>query len=213
MRILLAGGSGLIGRLLVPLLAAHDTTLIGRRATGGNPRELTGAVEDWPALIAGSAFDLAISTLGTTIRQAGSQAAFAAIDRDAVLAVARAAHASGARHFIAVTSVGASASATNFYLKTKGEAEAGLKSLGFDRLDLIRPGLLRGKRAGPSRPGESIAMAISPITDLLTPAVLDQYRSIAAVDVARAIVALAGASGHGTHVHQNREILGHSGKI
>lgn len=207
MRVLLAGGSGLIGGLLVPLLAEHDLTLIGRRATGAK-HELTGAVSDWPQLIAGKAFDVVISTLGTTIRQAGSQSAFAAIDRDAVLAVADAAHEGGARHAIAVTSVGADAGSSNFYLKTKGETEAGLRAIGFARIDLFRPGLLRGHRAGPPRFGERVASAISPLTDLLTPAVLDQYRSIAALDVARAIAALVPAERTGGDVHHNREIIG-----
>lgn len=206
MRILLAGGSGLIGELLVAQLGEHELTLIGRRATGASARELTGPVGDWPGLIAGLAFDIVISTLGTTIRQAGSQTAFAAIDRDAVLAVARASYNGGARHAIAVTSVGANPASSNFYLKTKGEAEAVLQAIGFDRIDLLRPGLLRGDRKGSARPAERIAAALSPITDLLTPSVLDQYRSIAAHDVARAIAALVGTGNSGVFVHYNREL-------
>ena len=106
-----------------------------------------------------------------------------------------------------VTSVGANAAARNFYLKTKGEAEAGVTSIGFERIDIFRPGLLRGNRQGTSRPGEGIMMAISPITDLLTPHVFDQYRSIAADSVAGAIAACVGKSEGGVHVHENREIV------
>ena len=206
MRILLAGGSGLIGGLLIPLLAENELTSIGRRATGRG-RELIGPVGEWPKLIDGHGFDVVISTLGTTIRQAGSQAAFAAIDRDAVLAIAKAAGNAGARHAIAVTSVGANAASSNFYLKTKGETEGGLRAIGFARLDLLRPGLLRGARNDPARPAERIAAAISPLTDLLTPAVFDQYRSIAAADVAHGIATLVARGGDGAHVHHNREIL------
>ena len=163
---------------------------------------------DWPGFVAQSRCDVAICCLGTTIRVAGSQAAFAAVDRDAVVDFAKAAKEAGARQFLMVSSVGANASARNFYLKTKGEAEAGVRALGFDRVDIFRPGLLRGDRQGPKRPGEAIMMAISPITDLLTPHVFDQYRSIAAESVAGAIAACIGRPEGGIHVHENRDILG-----
>lgn len=210
MRIVMTGASGLVGGLLLPRLAGHSVTLVGRRGVPNPPPEvvqLIGPVERWPALVGKSAHDVAICCLGTTIRVAGSQPAFAAVDRDAVIAFAEATKAAGARQFLMITSVGASAGARNFYLKTKGEAEAGVISVGFDRIDLFRPGLLRGNRQGTSRPGEGIMMAISPITDLLTPHVLDQYRSIAADSVAGAMAACVGASEGGVHIHENRDIL------
>ena len=210
MRIVITGGSGLIGGLLLPRLGGHTLTLVGRRDVPNAPPEAeqrVGPMERWPALVAQSAHDVAICCLGTTIRVAGSQTAFAAIDRDAVIAFATAAKATGARQFLMVTSVGANAGAGNFYLRTKGEAEAGAKAAGFERIDIFRPGLLRGNRQGTSRPGEGIMMALSPITDLLTPHVFDQYRSIAAGSVASAIAACVGKSEGGVHVHENRSIL------
>lgn len=211
MRIIMAGASGLVGGLVLPHLQGHDLTLVGRHHVPAAPENATqrvGPIADWPMLVGQSAQDVAICCLGTTIRAAGSQGAFAAIDRDAVIAFAAAAKAAGTRQFLMVSSVGASPAARNFYLKTKGEAEAGATALGFDRLDIFRPGLLRGKRQGPRRPGEAIMMAISPLTDLLTPHVFDQYRSIAAASVAGAIAACVGKQEGGTHVHENREVLG-----
>lgn len=211
MRIVMTGASGLVGGMTLPKLRGHELTLIGRRALSTPPpgaTERVGAMAEWPGLVVQSACDVAICCLGTTIRVAGSQAAFAAVDRDAVVDFAKAAKAAGARQFLMVSSVGASAAARNFYLKTKGEAEAGVKALGFDRVDIFRPGLLRGDRQGSKRPGEAIMMAISPITDLLTPHVFDQYRSIAAESVAGAIAACIGRPEVGIHVHENRDILG-----
>jgi uncharacterized protein YbjT (DUF2867 family) len=211
MRVMMAGASGLVGGLALPKLEGHDLTLVGRRTIPSAPSGTTqriGPMADWPELVSQSACDVAICCLGTTIRVAGSQAAFAAVDRDAVVAFAKTAKAAGACQFLMVSSVGASASARNFYLKTKGEAEAGVKALGFERVDIFRPGLLRGDRQGPKRPGEAIMMAISPVTDLLTPHVFDQYRSIAAASVAGAIEACLGKQEGGVHVHENREILG-----
>ena len=210
MRIVMTGASGLVGGLTLPRLHGRDLTLVGRRALPAAPPgviEHVGPMTDWPGFVTQSPCDVAICCLGTTIRVAGSQAAFAAVDRDAVVDFAKAAKEAGARQFLMVSSVGANASARNFYLKTKGEAEAGVRALGFDRVDIFRPGLLRGDRQGPKRPGEAIMMAISPITDLLTPHVFDQYRSIAAETVACAIAASIGREGSNTRILENRDRL------
>jgi len=57
--------------------------------------------------------------LGTTIRKAGSQEAFRKVDFEYPLRTASAAMKLGAKRFIVVSSVGADASSSNFYLKTK----------------------------------------------------------------------------------------------
>lgn len=213
MRLLFAGATGLVGGHLLNLVGRHDVTLVGRRPVEAGVEQLIGPPEQWADLIAGREFDVAISTLGTTIRQAGSQAAFAAIDRDAVETLAGSARRAGARQFLLVSSVGASPRATNFYLRTKGEAEQAVSSLGFDRVDIFRPGLLTGDRRGPVRPVERMMIALSPVTDLLTPAVLDQYRSIPARTVAAAMAAMIGQTEPGIHVHHNREMLRDGGTI
>lgn len=206
---ILAGGTGLVGRQVAERLRPGELVTIGRRAVEGLPettRQLVGPVDKWPELMADLKVEVAICTLGTTVRQAGSQAAFRAIDHDAVLTFARAAKDAGAWHFVIISAVGANATSSNFYQRTKGETEEAVRGIGFQRLDILRPGLLRGDRGGPFRLGERIAMAVSPITDLLTPAVLDQYRSIDAADVAATIVRAACAGGSGEHIHHNREI-------
>ena len=205
----LAGATGLVGSAVAQLLPSGDLTIIARRAvecTGA--LHLTGPMLDWPRLMVGQTFDVAICCLGTTIKQAGSKEAFAAVDLEGVAAFAGAARMAGARQLLMVSSVGADASAANFYLQTKGKAEAAVQALGFARVDIFRPGLLRGDRAGPTRLGESIGMAVSPLTDLLTPRGLDKYRSIAATTVAAAICALTGRDGEGVFIHHNREMMG-----
>jgi uncharacterized protein YbjT (DUF2867 family) len=206
MKIAIIGATGLVGGLTLPKLSGHAVTSVGRREVAGVAQTLTGDAPDWPALMTGLVFDVAISTLGTTQKIAGSKDAFAAVDRDAVIGFAQAAKACGARQFIVVTAVGSNASSSNFYQRIKGEAENGLRAIGFDRLDIIRPGLLRGNRTGPARTFESLFIAASPLTDLLTPRAFDQYRSVAADDVAAAIAALCGRAEAGTYVHHNRDI-------
>ena len=210
MHIIIAGSTGLIGSLLLKRLSEHDLTLVGRRANPevpANAKQLTGDVADWPGLMAATKADVAICTLGTTIRVAGSQEAFAAIDRDAVIAFAKAAKAGGARQFMMVSSVGANPKASNFYLATKGQAEEGVKAIGFERVDIFRPGLLRGERGGEARPVERLMINLSPLTNLLTPRLFDHYRAIDADDVAGAMAGSVGKAESGIFVHHNREML------
>src|SRR3546814_19487416 len=115
-----------------------------------------------------------------------------------VLAAAQGARRGGTAHMIVVSSVGASAKSRNFYLRTKGEMEEGLRASGFTRLDILRPGLLTGARDGRSRLGEGIAIAAAPLTDALLHGSLRRSRAIQAASVPRGVLALAvrRASGH-----------------
>ena len=207
-RIAMIGTTGLIGRALVArLVGEHEVLLIGRRsAEVVGAEEKLGAMADWPALLAGERIDVAISTLGTTIKQAGSWKAFRAVDVDAVLGFAGAAKAAGARQMLSVSSVGALHGARNKYLAMKGETERGLETLEFERLDIVRPGLLRGDRGGDRRLGERIGSAISPLANLLLRGSLDKFAAIDAEVVAKAMAALVGAAGTGRHVHFNRDL-------
>lgn len=211
---LLVGGTGLIGNLLVKELLEREggkaLHLLFRRPY----RKDVGAAkidvqlqENWPTTIKKLKPKTVVSCLGTTIKKAGSQEAFAAVDRDLVASVARAAKKAGARHFLSVSSTMADSSASNFYLKTKGEAEDAMRDQNFDRLDIIRPGLLRGDRTNDFRIGERIGIAISPIMDVLLHGKLRRYRSIHAENVATAMANLIGQKETGEKIHENDQIM------
>lgn len=125
--------------------------------------------------------------LGTTIKVAGSQAAFRAVDLDANLAVAKAAHTSGARRIGLVSAAGANSKPSTFYNRVKGELEEALKHLDLDALVIAQPSLLLDSREGlgqPPRLGEKIAI---PIAKLLAPILPGNYRPIHARAVAQAL--------------------------
>jgi uncharacterized protein YbjT (DUF2867 family) len=210
MRIAVIGGTGLVGRQLLPKLvsAGHEVHALQRRDAGRSVGVTVHVAppDAWPALVARIAPDAAVSALGTTMRQAGSEAAFAAVDRDMVLAFAAAARAAGARRFVTVSSVGADPASRAFYLRLKGEVEAELRTLAFDRLDIFRPGLLRGPRGGDRRLGERIGIALSPLVNLALRGTLDRYAAIDADRVAAAIAATFSDDGPGAFIHHNREI-------
>jgi len=127
--------------------------------------------------------DAVICALGTTIRTAGSQAAFAAIDRDLPITVARLARAAGATRCALNSSLGASARG-NFYLRTKAEAEAGIGALGYPIYTIVRPSLIDTERAEP-RTGERIGLALA---RALRPLIPRRYRAVSAERIAHALI-------------------------
>ncbi|HUD28084.1 MAG TPA: NAD(P)H-binding protein [Novosphingobium sp.] len=214
-RICLVGATGLVGSALIAeAVGRNDVRVIGvgrREAVlppGARMEMLVGEPIDWPELIRAARADVLVCALGTTIRAAGSQEQFRAIDHDLVRFAAEAARDEGIEHMIVVSSVGAEKGAKNFYLSVKGETEEALGRLGFPRLDVLRPALLRGRRQE-RRPLEWVAQVLGPLADVL---VLHgrwrRFRSIRARDVARAILALAGNNGGGRFVHEHGALRG-----
>lgn len=214
MTILLAGASGLVGRQVARMLAeSSELDVLLRRPLECLPASIKQHAcdaADWPGEIRSLKPDVAISCLGTTIRAAGSKLAFSAVDFDLVRDFAAASKGAGTKHLIAISSVGADAASSNFYLSVKGQAEKALGALGFDRLDILRPGLLRGDRQE-ERPAERIGIMISPLTDMLLHGPLRRYRSIDGSTVARAIANLSIAGGEGQHIHENDAIIALAG--
>ncbi|MFN9747549.1 MAG: NAD(P)H-binding protein [Betaproteobacteria bacterium] len=184
---LLAGATGLVGREIATRWPGPVTLLV-RRAVPAPRSGATVRVVDFAALPALPAAEAAFCALGTTIKAAGSQAAFRAVDFDAVLAFARACRAAGVRRFAVVSALGADARSANFYSRVKGQAEDALRELGFEHLLIARPSLLLGDRATlgqPARPGERWGGRVA---GWLGPLLPDSVRPVAAARVAQSLV-------------------------
>lgn len=211
MRVAMIGATGLVGSLALPRLLAQgcEVDALLRRPSGiAHPglREHVAPPEEWPGIVSQLSPGAAVSALGTTMRQAGSKAAFRAVDLDRVVAFGRAAAAAGARRMATVSSVGADPGSSNFYLCIKGEMEVALEEIGFERLDILQPGLLLGPRGGDRRPGERIAIALSPLTNLLLRGRLDRYSAIGADVVAGAAANALLQAEPGAFRHDNRSL-------
>lgn len=211
MRVAMIGATGLVGSLAARRLLAqgHQLHALVRRPSGvvhAGWSEHVAAGPDWSAIVAGLAPEAAVSSLGTTMRQAGSQAGFRTVDFDLVVDFARAAESAGARRMVTVSSVGADPRSANFYLRIKGEMEAALERIGFERLDILQPGLLRGPRGGERRLGERIGIALSPAVNRLLRGRLDRYAAIDADFVAAAVAGALRQHGPGVFRHENRSI-------
>ena len=210
-KIVIVGGSGLVGKQAADMLAraGFAVHLVSRRpshALAPNIAEHVAPTADWPAIVARLKPDVAISGLGTTIRTAGSRDAFRAVDHDLVLAFAKASHEAGARHFITISSVGAMPASSNFYLRTKADMEQGLRNIGFQRLDIMRPSLLTGGQRDDRRPGEALGILLSPLVDILMFGPMQKFASTPSGKVATAIANLAKSGDDGVFIHENESI-------
>ncbi|MFC4256368.1 NAD(P)H-binding protein [Altererythrobacter xixiisoli] len=216
-RILLVGASGLIGGAVMrQSMTTPGMRLIalGRRETplppGARMEMVVADTLGWGDAIAAISPNSAICALGSTWAKSGrNEAAFRAVDHDLVLAVAQTCRDNGVENFVLVSSVGAEISSRTLYLRVKAETEAAVGRLGFRRLDILRPGLLRGTRQNDTRVLERLAMLVSPLADRLMTGERRRYRSIAADDVAQAALtgAMSRAGGRFTHEHDAIERL------
>lgn len=200
--ILLLGASGLIGREALSQLQAQKkaTRAAFRRLprTAASTGSGDGAIEfvedaHWSSeaslqrLMSG--VDTVLCAIGTTIAQAGSEAAFRAVDFEIVERAAREARRAHVQGFALVSAVGANANSKIFYNRVKGEAETAVIEQNFARTLILRPSLLLGdRRDQASRPGERIAQSLAPALSWLMQGRLARYRPIQARDVARAMV-------------------------
>lgn len=209
LRIAIVGATGLIGRTLIERSVGREDIrilAIARREmklpVGARMEMILADPAEWGSVLAETKPDVLVSALGTTWAKAGKdERAFRAVDQELVLNTARAARENGVTRMIAVSSVGADTAAKNFYLRVKGEVERDLLKLGFDRLDILRPGLLRGARENDRRLGERLGIALSPLLDLALHGKYRKFRSVSADMVADGILALARRKPAGKFVH------------
>lgn len=207
-KILLAGATGLVGSHVLELLLgdARFTRIVAPVRRPIPPAgKLVAPVVDFDALPVDADWwdvDTVISTIGTTIRTAGSKQAFRKVDHDLSLAIARSARDRGASSCVVVTALGAAASSRFFYNRTKGELEEDLAKLGFPSLTFVRPSLIGGERPE-SRPLEKVSSLVLGALVVILPRSL---RINPASRIAEAIVEAAATDRPGAHVVTSREM-------
>jgi uncharacterized protein YbjT (DUF2867 family) len=210
---LLAGASGLVGSRLLPLLLGATeysrVLALTRRPLLLDHARLANRVVRFDAglekQLAGLRCNDAFCCLGTTLREAGGQEGFRAVDQDLVLKIARIAQAAGAERLVVISSVGASDASKNFYLRVKGETERALERLQFGALDIIQPSVLLGMRRH-IRPLEFLAQAALSCVNPLLLGTLARYRGMAAGEVAAAMLGAARGGRRGVNRYTVSEL-------
>jgi len=206
-RVLVAGGTGLVGKAALIAAARQNihTITVGRRPSGHGAEEI---VADFDALPSLPQADVALCVLGTTIKRAGSKAAFKAVDYSAVMAFAAAAQQSGVNHFIVVTAVGSNPDSSVFYSSVKGAVERDLEAMGFTRLDIVQPGLLLGPRTE-KRPVEELLQKASPVMDIFMRGPWKRYGSVKAEELGEVLIMLTQQQAPGVFRHTKADWTRH----
>lgn len=140
--------------------------------------------------------------MGTTIKKAGSQAAFRKVDYDYITGTATMALANGIKKMALVSSIGAKSDSTVFYSKVKGETENALLELGFESLHILRPSLLLGDRTE-LRMAELVGAFFSTAFSFAIP---DKYKAIEAKEVALCMIQQMNSEKKGNNILESDEI-------
>ena len=206
---ILAGATGLVGgECLRRLLASpryERVIVVTRRKLTDVPaerklRQVVTEFENLGEMRERLRGDHVYCALGTTIRKAGSQERFRAVDYEYPLRLAQLTRKNGVRHFSIVSALGASRSSPFFYSRVKGETEEGLQQLGWPSLAIVRPSVIAGDRAE-ARPLERLSahlLQFAPAT----------WRPVPAGDIAAAMIVMALRERPGVTVLESREISG-----
>ncbi len=191
---IIIGSTGLIGSYLLEFLLNNEkyTQVIAlvRKPLPSKNKKLTYVETDFKHLdqvaahVTGSCLFICI---GSTMAKAGSQEAFLKIDYDIPVDVAHLAIKNGVKSCVVVSSLGADANSSNFYLQTKGKMEQAIEKMGFQKTVFMRPSLLFGAREE-FRFGELIGKFIMKIMGPFFLGPIKKYRGIHGQTVARAML-------------------------
>lgn len=185
------GATGLVGKELVKQLLQHAATekvkVFSRRPTGihhplieehlihfDNP-------DEWSGKVTG---DVLYSTLGTTLKQAGSKEAQYKVDYTYQYDFAQIASQNKVPVYVLVSSMGANPDSSLFYPRMKGELDQAVQKLPFGSCVIMRPSILVGEREK-KRFAETMAHQVMKV---VTRFVLKKYKPIAGTEVARAMI-------------------------
>lgn len=202
----------MVGSFLVKHLQENklfsSIVLLVRRPSGIRGPKVTEKIVDFHDLpeIKGDAENtIVFCALGTTIKKAGSKEQFEEADLIAPINLARLAQKCGFAAMVTVSSIGAEASASNFYLKTKGRMQEEMIKTGIKKLIFVQPSLLTGPRKE-FRAGEKIAIITSVFWKWLLWGGLKKYRPIEAETVAKAMIHLGLTKENGVHMVESDQL-------
>jgi uncharacterized protein YbjT (DUF2867 family) len=194
---LIFGASGFIGSyLLGDLLASPDyeqVTVVVRKDLGIKHAKLKVVIGDYqslPSLKEDLTSDEVFIALGTTKKKIPDPKLYYQVDHDYPVLAAKLAQERGAKSIYLVSSIGADAKSSLFYIRTKGETERDIAALGFEHTHIFRPSMLLGHRKE-HRPLEGLAIKVWAVIDPFLVGPLKSYRGIDGQDVARAMVGAA----------------------
>ncbi|HUH25800.1 MAG TPA: NAD(P)H-binding protein [Flavobacterium sp.] len=210
MKVLLIGATSATGKFVLQHLIKDERideiVVFVRKITGINSTKLKEVVVDFDRLADYKEWmqgNVAISCLGTTLKQAGSKEKQWLVDHDYQLEFARLTKENGVSHFILLSAIGVSETSSFFYNRMRGSLENAVKKLQFPRLDLLRPSILI--RPNSDRLGEKVSEKILKL--LNTVGILKSYQPIHVQDLAKVMQDLIFVSDSDVFTHEVKDIL------
>jgi uncharacterized protein YbjT (DUF2867 family) len=195
---LIAGATGLVGGHLLDLLLDDDNysevKVLSRRSLGGDDGKLKEIIiENFDNLeieISNLKADDYFCCLGTTIKKAGSKAAFKKVDFEYPLSLAAIARENNAESYSIITAMGADSKSLIFYNKVKGEVEDAVKAMKLKRAYIYRPSFIAGERAE-KRVAEKAALWFADKFDFIFSGPFKKYAAVHAKTIANAMLVSA----------------------
>jgi len=209
--LLILGATGQVGQQMLHLALQHpeiSRVIAPTRRPLTQHDKLDNPIVDFEQLPEDAPWwkaDLALCALGTTLRQAKSRVGFYRVDHDYVLTAANLIHHAGTPAFGLVSSLGASPTSRVFYLKTKGEIEQDITTLGFTSHTIARPSLLIGGPRSSGRPLEAFGLFLGKHLSSLLP---KRYRATSTLQVAKALLEAGLDASSGLHIIESEQLSG-----
>ncbi len=210
MKALVLGATGAIGKDLVDQLLQDNTfdrvDIFVRREVKIPSTKLVAHVvdfdhpEQWADMITG---DVLFSTLGTTIKAAGSQNAQWKVDYTYQYNAAKSARENDVPTYILVSSVGADSKSKIFYTKMKGALDDAVQKLRFTACFILKPPSLI--RKGSDRFGEKVGIVALKAFNAI--GLMRKYTPMPTEAVAAAMIRLAKSGRKGTKIIVSQDIL------
>ena len=209
---LLVGATGLVGGFVLENLLQEDyfskVIVLSRKQIAKQHPKLTQIIANFDDMENNASqivADVIFCCLGTTIKKAGSQAAFKKVDYEYPLKIAEVAKQNGASTYLIISAMGADKNSFIFYNRVKGEIEEAIAKLNFNTFHILQPSLIAGQRPE-KRTGENIANKFFPIVNKLLIGSLSKYKSIQAPQIAKAMVHFAKSDTKGVMIHDSGEL-------
>lgn len=211
-QVTLFGATGLIGSYLLEFLLKdsdiHLINVVGRNPFHLQHDKINNIVIDFEDVssisnsITGS--EAVFVSIGTTMSKVnGDKIKYKSVDFDIIFNIANACKQKNINQFIYVSSLGANANSSNFYLRLKGEIDEAVAKLNLNSTSVFRPSVLLGKR-NESRPGEKIMQFVMPLLDFMIPS---SSKAIKAEDVAKSMLNTTKNYKSGLHIYQYSQII------
>jgi uncharacterized protein YbjT (DUF2867 family) len=192
------GATGLVGKELITLLLENKdferiVVVVRKLLVLTNPKLKQIQLSDFSKLmdlkdrLKASVY---FCSIGTTIKIAGSKDAFLKVDLNIPTKIAQLAEVLSVPSFVAISSLGASADSSNFYLRTKGEMEKAVREIYHGNLKFVRPSLLMGNR-DEFRFGEKVSVIFMKAFGWIFAGPLKKYKGIYVRDVARSMIKIS----------------------